>query len=67
MGLWLRFDSRTAGLFEGTDSPTVFFTGEKQCYFRAAHRRAKVCILTFPSVAIRADTGMYLLFTGAIT
>ncbi|XP_056878333.1 CD9 antigen-like isoform X1 [Takifugu flavidus] len=27
VGLWLRFDSRTAGLFEQTDSPTVFFTG----------------------------------------
>ncbi|GLD48231.1 CD9 antigen-like isoform X1 [Lates japonicus] len=27
VGLWLRFDSRTAGLFEGQDSPTVFFTG----------------------------------------
>ncbi|XP_069375699.1 CD9 antigen-like isoform X2 [Paralichthys olivaceus] len=27
VGLWLRFDSRTAGLFEGEDSPTVFFTG----------------------------------------
>uniref|UniRef100_H3D570 Tetraspanin n=1 Tax=Tetraodon nigroviridis TaxID=99883 RepID=H3D570_TETNG len=27
VGLWLRFDSRTAGLFNGTDSPTVFFTG----------------------------------------
>lgn len=29
MGLWLRFDSKTAGLFEGDNSPTVFFTGEK--------------------------------------
>lgn len=28
VGLWLRFDSRTAGLFEGEDSPTVFFTGK---------------------------------------
>merc|ERR1711962_1779557 len=27
VGLWLRFDSRTAGLFEGDDSPSVFFTG----------------------------------------
>ncbi|XP_035003815.1 CD9 antigen isoform X1 [Hippoglossus stenolepis] len=27
VGLWLRFDTRTAGLFEGEDSPTVFFTG----------------------------------------
>ncbi|KAI3366607.1 hypothetical protein L3Q82_009295 [Scortum barcoo] len=27
VGLWLRFDSRTAGLFEVEDSPTVFFTG----------------------------------------
>ncbi|KAM9705527.1 CD9 antigen-like isoform 2-T2 [Menidia menidia] len=27
VGLWLRFDSRTKGLFEGEDSPTVFFTG----------------------------------------
>uniref|UniRef100_A0A667Z6H8 Tetraspanin n=1 Tax=Myripristis murdjan TaxID=586833 RepID=A0A667Z6H8_9TELE len=27
VGLWLRFDSRTAGLFEGEDSPSVFFTG----------------------------------------
>ncbi|XP_034019161.1 CD9 antigen-like isoform X2 [Thalassophryne amazonica] len=27
VGLWLRFDSRTAGLFEGQDSPSVFFTG----------------------------------------
>ncbi|XP_076578972.1 CD9 antigen-like [Chaetodon auriga] len=27
VGLWLRFDSRTAGLFEGEESPTVFFTG----------------------------------------
>jgi len=28
VGLWLRFDTRTAGLFDGPDSPTVFFTGE---------------------------------------
>ncbi|XP_023275652.1 CD9 antigen-like [Seriola lalandi dorsalis] len=28
VGLWLRFDNRTAGLFEGEDSPTVFFTGK---------------------------------------
>uniref|UniRef100_A0A1A7YJ00 Tetraspanin n=1 Tax=Iconisemion striatum TaxID=60296 RepID=A0A1A7YJ00_9TELE len=27
VGLWLRFDSRTKGLFEGEDSPSVFFTG----------------------------------------
>ncbi|XP_048864093.1 CD9 molecule b isoform X1 [Brienomyrus brachyistius] len=27
IGLWLRFDSRTKGLFEGQDSPSVFFTG----------------------------------------
>ncbi|KAM9328295.1 CD9 antigen-like isoform 2-T2 [Pholidichthys leucotaenia] len=27
VGLWLRFDSRTKGLFEGQDSPSVFFTG----------------------------------------
>lgn len=26
-GLWLRFDSKTAGLFTGEDSPSVFFTG----------------------------------------
>lgn len=28
VGLWLRFDSRTAGLFEGEESPSVFFTGK---------------------------------------
>ncbi|XP_036374011.1 CD9 molecule b isoform X1 [Megalops cyprinoides] len=27
IGLWLRFDSRTKGLFEGEGSPSVFFTG----------------------------------------
>lgn len=27
VGLWLRFDSRTVGLFNGEDSPSVFFTG----------------------------------------
>ncbi|TDG96538.1 hypothetical protein EPR50_G00229880 [Perca flavescens] len=27
VALWLRFDSRTVGLFESEDSPTVFFTG----------------------------------------
>ncbi|XP_026218825.1 CD9 antigen-like isoform X2 [Anabas testudineus] len=27
VGLWLRFDSRTAGLLEGGESPTVFVTG----------------------------------------
>uniref|UniRef100_A0A3Q2QJ14 Tetraspanin n=1 Tax=Fundulus heteroclitus TaxID=8078 RepID=A0A3Q2QJ14_FUNHE len=27
VGLWLRFDSRTKGLFEGEESPSVFFTG----------------------------------------
>ncbi|XP_038840688.1 CD9 antigen-like [Salvelinus namaycush] len=27
VGLWLRFDSRTEGLFSGEDSPSVFFTG----------------------------------------
>ncbi|XP_014850819.1 PREDICTED: tetraspanin-8 isoform X1 [Poecilia mexicana] len=27
VGLWLRFDSRTKPLFEGVDSPSVFFTG----------------------------------------
>ncbi|XP_047245303.1 CD9 antigen-like isoform X2 [Girardinichthys multiradiatus] len=27
VGLWLRFDTRTKGLFEGDESPSVFFTG----------------------------------------
>lgn len=27
VGLWLRFDTKTAGLFTGEDSPSVFFTG----------------------------------------
>ncbi|XP_062373838.1 CD9 molecule b isoform X2 [Sardina pilchardus] len=27
VGLWLRFDKRTEGLFAPTDSPSVFFTG----------------------------------------
>ncbi|KAM9502205.1 CD9 antigen-like [Salvelinus alpinus] len=27
IGLWLRFDPKTRGLFEGTESPYVFFTG----------------------------------------
>ncbi|XP_012674289.1 CD9 molecule a isoform X2 [Clupea harengus] len=27
VGLWLRFDSKTKGLFEGEGSPSVFFTG----------------------------------------
>ncbi|KAM6986875.1 CD9 molecule b [Aplochiton taeniatus] len=27
VGLWLRFDSKTEGLFEGKDSPSVFLTG----------------------------------------
>ncbi|KAK2859100.1 hypothetical protein Q5P01_003720 [Channa striata] len=27
VGLWLRFDSRTAGLLQGQDSPSVFVTG----------------------------------------
>jgi len=27
VGLWLRFDKRTEGLFQDTESPSVFFTG----------------------------------------
>nr|XP_020469060.1 CD9 antigen isoform X2 [Monopterus albus] len=27
VGLWLRFDAKTKGLFEGPDSPYVFYTG----------------------------------------
>ncbi|KAJ8249852.1 hypothetical protein COCON_G00230680 [Conger conger] len=27
LGLWLRFDPKTKGLFEGEESPSVFFTG----------------------------------------
>ncbi|XP_059917212.1 CD9 molecule a isoform X1 [Gadus macrocephalus] len=27
VGLWLRFDSKTKGLFEGADSPYLFYTG----------------------------------------
>ncbi|KAJ8374013.1 hypothetical protein SKAU_G00045930 [Synaphobranchus kaupii] len=27
IGLWLRFDPKTKGLFEGEESPSVFFTG----------------------------------------
>ncbi|XP_067358251.1 CD9 molecule a isoform X2 [Channa argus] len=27
IGLWLRFDPKTKGLFEGSDSPYVFYTG----------------------------------------
>uniref|UniRef100_A0A665VMA6 Tetraspanin n=1 Tax=Echeneis naucrates TaxID=173247 RepID=A0A665VMA6_ECHNA len=27
IGLWLRFDPKTKGLFEGADSPYVFYTG----------------------------------------
>ncbi|XP_029289095.1 LOW QUALITY PROTEIN: CD9 molecule a [Cottoperca gobio] len=27
IGLWLRLDSKTKGLFEGTDSPVLFYTG----------------------------------------
>lgn len=28
IGLWLRLDPKTKGLFEGPDSPYVFYTGE---------------------------------------
>lgn len=28
VGLWLRFDERTKGLFTAEDSPSVFLTGE---------------------------------------
>lgn len=28
IGLWLRLDQKTKGLFEGPDSPYVFYTGE---------------------------------------
>ncbi|XP_061108598.1 CD9 molecule b isoform X2 [Conger conger] len=27
VGLWLRFDNKTKGLFEGDEAPSVFFTG----------------------------------------
>nr|BAI87827.1 CD9 antigen [Conger myriaster] len=27
VGLWLRFDNKTKGLFEGEEAPSVFFTG----------------------------------------
>lgn len=37
VGLWLRFDSRTAGLFEGEGSPTVFFTGKMTFDLLAVH------------------------------
>lgn len=57
MGLWLRFDSKTAGLFEGADSPTVFFTGEKLCYSKAAHRMVKVCMLAHIDFTINGDLG----------
>ncbi|XP_058482038.1 CD9 antigen-like isoform X1 [Solea solea] len=36
VGLWLRFDTRTAGLFEGEDAPTVFFTGVYLLIFAGA-------------------------------
>jgi len=28
IGLWLRFDAKTKSLFEGENSPYVFYTGE---------------------------------------
>lgn len=28
IGLWLRLDPKTKGLFEGSDSPYVFYTGK---------------------------------------
>lgn len=28
IGLWLRFDQKTKGLFEGPDAPYVFYTGK---------------------------------------
>lgn len=28
LGLWLRLDPKTKGLFEGPDSPYVFYTGK---------------------------------------
>jgi len=29
IGLWLRFDPKTKGLFEGAESPYVFYTGKR--------------------------------------
>uniref|UniRef100_A0A3B3S7F5 CD9 molecule b n=1 Tax=Paramormyrops kingsleyae TaxID=1676925 RepID=A0A3B3S7F5_9TELE len=40
IGLWLRFDPRTKSLFEGEDSPSVFFTGK-----RRVPSRSGVCVL----------------------
>lgn len=36
IGLWLRFDPKTRGLFEGAESPHVFFTGNAHT-FTPAH------------------------------
>nr|XP_023655889.1 CD9 antigen-like [Paramormyrops kingsleyae] len=41
IGLWLRFDPRTKSLFEGEDSPSVFFTGK-----RRVPSRSGVCVVT---------------------
>lgn len=60
VGLWLRFDSKTAGLFEATDSPPVFFTGEKRSYSRVNAPGLHVgTVLIVPGV-IRANAGQGL-------
>ncbi|XP_031658021.1 CD9 antigen-like isoform X4 [Oncorhynchus kisutch] len=38
IGLWLRFDPKTRGLFEGAESPHIFFTGNAHTHtFTHAH------------------------------
>lgn len=45
IGLWLRLDPKTKGLFEGPDSPYVFYTGntlsvcEHECCLKQHQRR----------------------------
>lgn len=48
IGLWLRLDPKTKGLFEGPDAPYVFYTGKTVLATQQLSSRLKFKLCAFP-------------------
>lgn len=63
IGLWLRLDPKTKGLFEGPDAPYVFYTGKRPLLTQQLSNRPKFkrCASQFPPEPIYMYLGVYIL------
>lgn len=63
IGLWLRLDPKTKGLFEGPDAPYVFYTGKRPLLTQQLSNRPKYkrCASQVPPKPIYVCLGVYIL------